>query len=148
MSQCSSVSCTHTCWCYSDLNVCQHACMFISLNYRLLHCPGHLFCPSPCLSFRFSSNGFVVFRYSLFCFFPFSRSLDILMDARLIWLSVMVLLMVKRTTFSCFFISPLAILLNKKYTYPNTELVFFQVDLQLPDCMTWMNLFSRSSFWQ
>lgn len=53
------------------------------------------------------------FHYSLFCFFAFSRSLDILMDARLIWLSVMVLLMVKRTTFSCLFISPLGILLNK-----------------------------------
>lgn len=83
-----------------------------------------------------------------FFFFPFSRSLDILMDARLTWLSVMVLLMVKHTTFSCFVIAPLAILLSNKYTYPNTELAFFQVDLQLPDSMTWMNLFSRNSFWQ
>lgn len=39
-------------------------------------------------------------------------------------------------------------LVSNKYTYPNTELAFFQVDLQLPDSMTWMNLFSRNSFWR
>ncbi|KAF7144495.1 hypothetical protein RHSIM_Rhsim04G0234500 [Rhododendron simsii] len=75
-------------------------------------------------------------------------SLDILMDARLTWLSVMVLPMVKHTTLSCFVIAPLAILLSNTYTYPNTERAFFQVDLQLLDSMTWMNLFSRNSFWQ